>query len=60
MEVLPRMHAEPIPTQMTLGSESDTSTAPTEADSRYLSAALAQLTPASSVFHTPPPVLPMK
>jgi hypothetical protein len=58
-EVLPRMSAEPVPTQTTFGSESATSTAPTEPPKKP-SLTLRHDVPASSVFQTPPPVAPMK
>jgi hypothetical protein len=44
---------------MTLGSDSATAMAPTEAAAKCSSEMFFQLTPASVVFHTPPPVEPM-
>ena len=51
------MHASPVPTYTTFGSESATSIAPIE-ETASLSNRLAQEAPPLVVFQTPPPVYP--
>ena len=52
------MGASPIPTYTTLGSHSETATAPTEPVLKNPSDTLNQFMPPSSDFQTPPPVAP--
>ena len=52
------MVLSPMPAQITLGSESDTASAPTDEVAKYPSLTFDQVTPASSVFHTPPATAP--
>ena len=54
-----RRQASPIPTYTTAGFDSATAIAPTDPAWKKLSETFVQVTPASSVFHTPPPVAPM-
>ena len=53
-----RMVLSPMPAQMTPGSESATAIAPTDDVFRYPSLTFVQVTPASSVFQTPPATAP--
>src|SRR5437763_1780646 len=57
-DALPRTHASPIPAWITLGSESATAMAPTEAVWNCPSEIGSQDAPLSVVFHTPPPTVP--
>jgi hypothetical protein len=52
------MHASPMPTYTTLGSDGATSTAPTDPVPKKPSLTFFQRAPPSIVFHTPPPVAP--
>ena len=55
----PRIECSPIPMYTTFGSDSETATAPTEEVATNPSVTGFQLMPASEVFHTPPPAVPM-
>ena len=57
--ITPRIACSPIPAYTTLGSDSATASAPTDEVPSWPSVTLRQVTPASSVFHTPPPTVPM-
>src|SRR5438045_3092992 len=54
----PRTACSPVPTYTTFGSSGATAIAPTLPIRKQQSDTLRQLLPASSVFHTPPPVKP--
>src|SRR4249920_38602 len=56
--MLPRMHDSPMPMYTTSGFESDTATAPTDELLIWPSVTGAQFSPASVVFHRPPPTAP--
>jgi hypothetical protein len=56
--MLPRMHVSPMPMTTSSGFVSLTATAPTLALLSWPSVTGAQLSPASVVFHRPPPVAP--
>ncbi len=57
-DTLPRSVFSPLPTYTTLGSASATATAPIEPELIWPSVTGFQVSPASVVFHTPPPVTP--
>jgi hypothetical protein len=58
IDALLRIVEEPVPAYTTFGSDSETSTAPSEAAAKKPSDTLTQICPASVVFQTPPPVDP--
>jgi hypothetical protein len=56
--MLPRMADSPMPMKTRSGFDSLTATAPTEALVIWPSVTGTQFSPASTVFHSPPPVAP--
>src|SRR6185436_6971288 len=56
--MLPRMHDSPMPMKTMSGLDSDTATAPTDELLIWPSVTGAQVSPASVVFHSPPPTAP--
>src|SRR3954463_9659092 len=56
--MLPRMHCSPMPIHTTSGLVSETATAPTDELWILPSVTGAQVSPPSTVFHSPPPVCP--
>src|SRR6185295_421053 len=56
--MLPRMHDSPMPMNTMSGLDSDTATAPTDELLICPSVTGAQFSPASVVFHSPPPTAP--
>src|SRR5689334_21362076 len=56
--MLPRMHDSPMPMKTTSGCDSETATAPTDELPICPSVTGAQVSPPSTVFHSPPPTAP--
>jgi hypothetical protein len=56
--MLPRMQLSPVPMKTTSGLDSETATAPTDELVICPSVTGAQVSPASMVFQSPPPVAP--
>jgi hypothetical protein len=56
--MLPRMQVSPMPMNTMSGLDSDTATAPTDALRTCPSVTGVQLSPPSTVFHSPPPTAP--
>ena len=59
IEILLRIFDEPVPAYTIFGLVSATSTAPTGPTEIWPSVIGSHVWPASTVFHTPPPTVPM-